>query len=746
MSFSPRRTRKSDSPAAGARPKPAAGGSVSVAEVDFSRYEGIGVPARTAWLASAVLYGAASITFTVLALATNLIPPGIALFCAVGAVMALLCLVGAKRFTDAWWGGHFRSVTGMLIITGGALAIGDAHSATALVMLFPMLVTAYLYGARRALPYVVFGTLWLVVTLLFLVRDPSAHAIATGAIIAGISAVIVRSQQELRSIVSINRDLSTTDALTGVANVRRLRDRLGDVFAGAAADSRIALFGIDLDDFKRVNDEFSHTRGDEVLKNVAAEIAGVLGEEDLLARRGGDEFSVLVQNAAERDLPGLEQAVRDAIKHARTRVCPEINPRGSVAYVMHVSGESVDELLQRCDAALHEAKLDAHPKRRTAQPAAIWLGASRRAHSGDASTRADHRVGSSSDAISDELLMARAIRHALGNASAWNISCVLSIASALAVMGALVTTTGAEMARQLPLAAAIGLFAQGGIAMYAARIEAGEAWIHLQLAGMVALISAAVWSSGTLAPSLADLYLAPVICAVYVLDGRRLLPYLASGLGLFVATLVNSDYAFTIARISVTSVVVLVTIGMLAKARRVTREFTAHAVELSTVDPLTAAANLRGMRRGVADAIERCGRTGQILALVSVDLDEFKLVNDLHSHTMGDKVLVSVAEAMASPVRHGNMVARRGGDEFAIICTIDDEHELPPLHLRLGDAISAARSRLTPDITPTASIASIVWRRGENTDTFLARADEELHGAKLLSREERDALAALRTA
>jgi diguanylate cyclase (GGDEF)-like protein len=162
--------------------------------------------------------------------------------------------------------------------------------------------------------------------------------------------------------------------------------------------------------------------------------------------------------------------------------------------------------------------------------------------------------------------------------------------------------------------------------------------------------------------------------------------------------------------------------------------------------PLSGVANLRGVRRSPSDAIERCARTGQILALVSVDLDEFKLVNDLYSHTMGDKVLVSAAEAMTSTVRHTNMVARRGGDEFAIVCIVDDARDLPALTIRLGEAISTARSRLTPDITSTASVGSIVWRRGEMADDFLSRADEELHGAKLHSREGRKTFAPPRSA
>lgn len=705
--------------------------------IDFTKFEGIGVPARVAWFASAVLYGTASLTFLVLALATELVPWGIAVFSILGMVMAGLCLVGAKHFTDAWWGGHFRSLTGMLIIIGGAFVMKDVHSATAIVMLYPMLVTAYLYDARRSLPYVVAGTAYFLVTLLFMVNDPSARAIATATIIGGISAVIVLSQNELRKIVNVNRDLAVTDALTGVANVRRLRSFLQDRIDSADAGSgRPAVFGIDLDDFKEVNDNFSHTRGDEVLKEVAAEISAIAGNSALVARRGGDEFAVLVPNGTGRELDAFAEDIGEAVIRARTRVCPQVNTNASVAYVVHTVGEAADSLLERCDNALHEAKLDAHPERRDETAEVVSMRSFRRRRAGVVG-RADHLVGSDSEMISSELQMAHTIRRALGNASSWNVFAIMNFASALAISGALATKTGAAITSTLPMVAALGLMVQGGLAMFAAQRDIGERLMHAQLLGMIFLISLAVWSAGELQAYLADIFLAPVVCAVYSLDARRVLPYLLAGLALFSAALIDGAYPYNSARLAVTGVIVLVMIGLLAKARRTTREFTAHAVELSTIDPLTELANLRGMRRGVAEAIERCTLTGDILAFIAVDLDEFKLVNDLHSHTVGDRMLIAVAEAMRKNARAGDLVARRGGDEFAFVSAVADEHEHAELVERLREEITEARRSVVLDATSTVSVGTVVWRRGEDADTFLARADEELHGAKQRSREQR---------
>jgi diguanylate cyclase (GGDEF)-like protein len=145
-------------------------------------------------------------------------------------------------------------------------------------------------------------------------------------------------------------------------------------------------------------------------------------------------------------------------------------------------------------------------------------------------------------------------------------------------------------------------------------------------------------------------------------------------------------------------------------------------------------ANLRGLRQRISDEIERCQVTGKKLALLAIDLDEFKAVNDRYSHTRGDEVLVATASAIRDQVRADELVARRGGDEFAAVCVFDDESAARDVALRIADAIAETRIQLCPDTRPTASVGYIVWMPGESTEAFLSRADRELHGAKERSR------------
>jgi diguanylate cyclase (GGDEF)-like protein len=711
---------------------PATNESVPVDRVNFEEFEGIGVPPRVAWLVSAILYGTAAILFGVLAI-VGTVPASLGYVSIVGGFITTFCIIGAKLFPTVWWGGHLRSTIGMLLVALGAAMIGEVHTATSLVMVYPILVTAYLYDARHSLPYVFVGTAFFVVSYALL-DVPTAHLIITSTVVGAISATIVASQHELRAIVSVNRELSTTDALTGLANVRRLRNEIAQSLAQNQV-ARAAVFAIDLDDFKQVNDLFSHTLGDSVLKAVADEVSTELEPADLLARRGGDEFAIFIADSDSRDLEGLRHCVAEAIARARTRVCPEVTPSGSVGYVIRRPDETATELLERADAELHEAKLAAHPERRSQQIVSLQHFRNR----GQAKGRSDHLVQGGAERVSDDQEFARSIRRALGNASAWQVLAVLNLAGAVAILVALATTTGREVASGLPLVAAIGILLLGGFCVWASRRETGAAGLHAALCMMIALITLLELTVGNgLEAGFADLYLLPIVAGFYALDARRVWPYFIVGLSFYAATLAESSYAFALARTIVTSVLTLVMVGLLAKARRVTREFTEHAVQLSTVDGLTGLANIRGLRRKVADATHRCGETGLRLALIAIDLDDFKLVNDRHSHTLGDRVLVAVADAMTAVVARGDTVARRGGDEFEIVCILDDEADIPALVATLHEAISQAREALVTDVASTASIGYVAWKRGESSDAFLARADQQLHGAKVASHALRD--------
>ncbi|MDT5023718.1 MAG: diguanylate cyclase [Micromonosporaceae bacterium] len=149
-------------------------------------------------------------------------------------------------------------------------------------------------------------------------------------------------------------------------------------------------------------------------------------------------------------------------------------------------------------------------------------------------------------------------------------------------------------------------------------------------------------------------------------------------------------------------------------------------------DPLTGLANRTLFSDLLARAIERHARDGRQVALLFIDLDDFKLVNDSLGHSAGDRALGLVGRRLASHVRETDVVARLGGDEFAIL--IEGNVEDPEA---VGERILAAmREPLTVDgrllaVSASVGVASSDADRSRlNPDALLRRADAAMYAAK----------------
>jgi diguanylate cyclase (GGDEF)-like protein len=150
----------------------------------------------------------------------------------------------------------------------------------------------------------------------------------------------------------------------------------------------------------------------------------------------------------------------------------------------------------------------------------------------------------------------------------------------------------------------------------------------------------------------------------------------------------------------------------------------------ATHDPLTGLAN----RLAFVDRLTEIAKVaGGEAAVLFIDLDRFKPVNDRHGHLAGDRVLEAVAGRLAGALRPGDLVARLGGDEFAVLCE------------RLGhpdDAVAVAdrllRALSAPivldgsvEVTITASIGVAEIDGNESPEAVLARADTAMRSAKV---------------
>lgn len=168
-------------------------------------------------------------------------------------------------------------------------------------------------------------------------------------------------------------------------------------------------------------------------------------------------------------------------------------------------------------------------------------------------------------------------------------------------------------------------------------------------------------------------------------------------------------------------------------AREELRTYATQLQELASTDPLTGLNNRREFeRRSLRDFVD-ADRAGHSVAIVLVDIDHFKSVNDRFGHVLGDSVLRQIGQTLLASCRKQDTVARYGGDEF-ICCLYDiDVAGAKAFAMRVQSAITEAQSSFT---TVTVSVG-ISLRNPENLveiDTVIQQADLSLYAAKCAGR------------
>ena len=152
-------------------------------------------------------------------------------------------------------------------------------------------------------------------------------------------------------------------------------------------------------------------------------------------------------------------------------------------------------------------------------------------------------------------------------------------------------------------------------------------------------------------------------------------------------------------------------------------------------DELTGMANRRHGAHQLAREIALCVRHGRLLALVRVDVDHFKGINDTHGHQAGDQVLTEVARRLGLAVRGGDELARWGGDEFVAILPGTDKPGALRAAERLRGAVADGPVQAAGIAFPvTVSVGWAHWS-GDTPDDLLARADRALYKAKDAGRD-----------
>ncbi len=156
----------------------------------------------------------------------------------------------------------------------------------------------------------------------------------------------------------------------------------------------------------------------------------------------------------------------------------------------------------------------------------------------------------------------------------------------------------------------------------------------------------------------------------------------------------------------------------------------------SVTDPLTGLLNLRGFQQELHRALSDARRHDETGALIYIDLDQFKVINDTYGHCAGDAVLKRVASVLHSNVRDADRVARHGGDEFAVIMfrteLADAKHRADLLTWSLNHA--AVDWQGSP-IPVQASLGTEVFGANDAETTIIERADQAMYRSKQIRAE-----------
>ncbi len=174
------------------------------------------------------------------------------------------------------------------------------------------------------------------------------------------------------------------------------------------------------------------------------------------------------------------------------------------------------------------------------------------------------------------------------------------------------------------------------------------------------------------------------------------------------------------------------------KLRAMTESLSARSETLehaALTDGLTGMQNRRYFDDALREYLDEFGRIRRPVGLLVLDLDHFKQVNDTHGHDVGDEVLRSVANCLKEFTRYHDVVARLGGEEFAVVAPNLDGDMLSKLAERIRKAIATLTiTSGNVRLRVTTSVGVAVWDGRESAEEFYRRGDRMLYEAKRLGR------------
>jgi diguanylate cyclase (GGDEF)-like protein len=269
-------------------------------------------------------------------------------------------------------------LSALTIIVGAYSVTGPVHGSTMMLLALVLVFGIFNMKQGGAIIAGAYTVVLMGIAILIKIRtDPVnypfkleiAHFVLTAAIVPTISGLAAQLSS-LRAKLQAQKDelanalvriqvLATRDELTGLINRRHMIDVLGQHRKRLERSGyhRFCLALLDIDHFKRINDTYGHAVGDEVLRNFSKVVQSGLRDTDVLARWGGEEFLVLLNDTSpELANVGLERARMLLAEASLVPSLPDLRPTFSAGLTAYNMTEALDVCIERADRALYKAK------------------------------------------------------------------------------------------------------------------------------------------------------------------------------------------------------------------------------------------------------------------------------------------------------------------------------------------------------------------------------------------------------
>lgn len=329
-----------------------------------------GLSSRIAWRSAAVLFVVAGVG-ALFEMATGLLGdqltnPGVVAAVSIFAIFmgGVWWVVGDLDVDDRWL--HLGVVMAYAILVTVFSNAPQVEAQLGIVYLVPLIFVALFLPSRSLFFYVSLSAVLICSAMLR--NSDTDYAVMSGVMtivaLALTASLTLYVRLELDRIGRQAAQLSGRDALTGLANLRPLYERVErGVREAERGQSGLTVIMLDLEGFKRVNDQYSHSVGDQTLRVVARAIAETVRRDELAARRGGDEFAIVTTATDQEEISTLIRRVSDNVSDARVDLLPQVRSGVTVGFASYREGDTVGQLLARADRELHDAKARAKLER-----------------------------------------------------------------------------------------------------------------------------------------------------------------------------------------------------------------------------------------------------------------------------------------------------------------------------------------------------------------------------------------------